>query len=260
MMNEPTLLWTVIDEQIGVVTFNRPHVRNALDLATMRAFAEQVNAIHHMPAVRVVIVTGAGTQSFCSGGDLTDLATLTTEDGAREFTHIMQGALSALENLPIPVIAAINGFALGGGSEIAVACDLRVIDENTRIGFVQAKRGLIPGWGGGQRLLRLVGYTRGLEILLDAQPMLPAQLQTLGLVNRVVPAGEVYPAALEWARQLTQLDAQVLRAIKQLARANLVQSEADAFATEADLFPALWVGDAHRQAMQAFNQRTRKHT
>jgi len=137
----------------AIVTFNRPAVHNALDRAAMRAFAHVVAELAaelRDPAspMRVVILTGAGTKAFCSGGDLADLATQRAADEAAAMIRLMGDALLALERLPVPVIAAINGHALGGGSEIALACDLRVLDETARLGRLQTRRGLITGWGG----------------------------------------------------------------------------------------------------------------
>ena len=155
----------------------------------------------------------------------------------------------------MPIIAAINGYALGGGSEIAVACDLRVIDENARIGFVQAKRGLTPGWGGGQRLLRLVGYARAMEILLGAKVLKPEEIRALGLANRLMPPGEALAGALDLAHQFTQLDPDVIRSIKTLLRAGLCQPYEDALLTERALFPPLWVGETHMKSVDEFLNR-----
>ena len=248
----PTLACQVNDADIALLTIRRPERRNALDLATMAAFSEAIARLLEDTAVRALVITGAGTSAFCSGGDLRDLsARLTAEEGAA-MTAQMGDALVALEALPFPVIAAINGYALGGGSELALACDLRIIDQAAELGFVHLRRGLIPGWGGGQRLLRLVGYSKALELLVRAQPLSADDLRALGLVSEVAPPGEALPAALALAQTIAQHDPAAVRAAKALLQAGLRQPYAEALVAERGLFPALWVGEAHLAAMRAF--------
>ncbi|NDJ61738.1 MAG: enoyl-CoA hydratase/isomerase family protein [Chloroflexi bacterium] len=148
-MTTDKLLLTMDKDGIATITFNRPERRNALDTEAMVAFAEAVVALTTVERLRAVIVTGAGTTAFCSGADLHDMSQRPTEGDAAEMVTRMGMALLALERLPVPVIAAINGYALGGGSEIALACDLRIVDEAAQFGLVHLRRGLIPGWGGG---------------------------------------------------------------------------------------------------------------
>lgn len=239
---------------ISQITFNRPHVRNALDIAALRSFAGAVRALWHHESLRAVVITGAG-DAFCAGGDLGELSRHLRADDARRIMPIMGDALSMLEALPVPVIAAVNGFALGGGSEIAIACDLRVIAEDARMGFVQVRRGLMPGWGGGQRLIRLVGYARAMELLLAAEPLDADAVHALGLANRVVPAGQALSAALAWAASIAALDPGAVRGIKALGVAALTQSYEEALRTERTLFPDLWAGAAHQRAMREFIER-----
>ncbi|MBN8639359.1 MAG: enoyl-CoA hydratase/isomerase family protein, partial [Anaerolineae bacterium] len=171
---------------------------------------------------------------------------------ALEMITLMGDALRALERLPIPVIAAVNGYALGGGSEIALACDLRVVDETARFGFVQIKRGVVPGWGGGQRLLRLVGYPRALEWLVRGQALKAPELLSAGLANRVAPAGQALSAALELAGEIAAQDADAVRALKTLLQAGLNQPYETALMTERSLFPPLWEGETQVRTLQAF--------
>lgn len=254
-MDESLVLLDRLPEGIGVITFNRPQARNALNLAAMRRFAETVEALHGLDDLRAVVVTGAGRDSFCAGGDLVELAGMPTESDAFGFITLMGDALRRLESLPVPVIAAINGYALGGGSEIAVACDLRVVDESAQMGFVQMKMALTPGWGAGQRLLRLVGYGRALDILLHARPMHAPELLALGLASQVAPTGQALDAALTLARQIAQLPAEVVRATKRLLWAGLTQPYDDALRAERDLFPALWAAEPHLAAVEKFLKR-----
>jgi enoyl-CoA hydratase/carnithine racemase len=241
----------------AIVTFNRPAVHNALDRAAMRAFAHVVAELAaelRDPAspMRAVILTGAGTKAFCSGGDLADLATQRAADEAAAMIRLMGDALLALERLPVPVIAAINGHALGGGSEIALACDLRVLDETARLGLLQTRRGLITGWGGGQRLLRLLGYPRALDALLSARVFTAPEALAAGLANRVVPAGEALAGALALVETIAALDSAVVRAVKAALRAGLLLPFEAAIEAERALFPPLWVGDTHVQSLETF--------
>jgi enoyl-CoA hydratase/carnithine racemase len=254
-----TLLLDRPADGIVVLTFNRPQVMNALDLATMRAFAEAVALLAGDAALRAVILTGAGAEAFCSGGDLVELQGYPTEENALAMITLMGDALLALERLPVPVIAAVNGYALGGGSEIALACDLRVIDQQTRMGMVQVRHGLTPGWGAGQRLLRLVGYARAMDMLLRGRVMRAPEIDALGLANRVVEPGMALAEALNFAREIAQLPPEVVRSIKVLLQAGLNQPYEAALQTERVLFPPLWAADAHLQALNEYLNKTRKN-
>jgi enoyl-CoA hydratase/carnithine racemase len=242
---------------IVTLTFNRPEAMNALTLAMMESFREAVLSLKNDASLRVVIVTGAGEKAFCSGGDLNELSAYPAEDDARHMITLMGDALLALENLPVPVIAAVNGYALGGGTEIALACDLRVVDEAVRFGMVQVKMALTPGWGAGQRLLRAVGYARAMQILLQGKPMSAGEIQALGLVNSVVPAGKALEAALSLAGEIAAVPPDVARGIKALLRAGLTQPYHEALQTERTIFPPLWAAEAHVQAVERFLKRER---
>lgn len=252
-----TLLVDHRSDHITVLTINRPAQRNALDLATMHALAEAVACLAADSELRAVIVTGAGSEAFCSGGDLYELHNYASEADGRMMSTLMGDALLALERLPIPVIAAMNGYALGGGSELALACDIRIADEQTRMGFVQAKMALTPGWGAGQRLLRLVGYTRAMDLLLTSRVMHAPELLANGLVNRVVETGTSLEHALHYTQHVTQHAPQVVRGIKSLLQAGVNQQYEHALQTERDLFPPLWADEPHVRAVEAFLNRNR---
>jgi enoyl-CoA hydratase len=175
-----------------------------------------------------------------------------TAEEALAMITLMGDALLKMERLPVPVIAAINGYALGGGGEIALACDLRIVDSKARLGFVQGRQALITGWGGGQRLLRLVGYSRALEFLLTARTLNAHEMQALGLANDVVEEGTALPHALELAQRIAAQPQALTRAQKALLQAGLQRSYEDAMAEERRLFPPLWESDVHWQAVQAF--------
>lgn len=242
---------------IGILTFNRPSAKNALDLEAMRAFMAHIHHLQTDTSLRALIITGAGNEAFCSGGDLVELSQYPSQDDARHFIGIMGDALLALERLPVPVIGAINGYALGGGSEIAVACDVRFVDEAVRLGFVQVKMALTPGWGAGQRLLRIVGYARALELLLSGRILGAQEIYTLGLANSIANRGEALQSAVKFAETITQYDHDVIVGMKKLLRAGLTSPYEEALQMEKDLFPPLWSADAHIQAVDAFLNRNR---
>jgi enoyl-CoA hydratase len=160
--------------------------------------------------------------------------------------------LLRLERLPVPVIAAINGFALGGGSEVAMACDLRFADERVKMGFVQMNMAVTPAWGAGQRLLRLVGYAQALQIFLEAQAMRAKDLIELKLVNAVTERGQALEYALAYAREIASKPAETVRGMKALLQTGLEKTYEDALAFERELFPALWAAPAHIDAVETF--------
>lgn len=243
------------DNGIATLCFNRPEALNALNMATMRAFHRTVTALAQDESLRVLIITGAGTKAFCSGGDLHELAEKPAADEGREMITVMGDALRALEQLPVPVIAAINGYALGGGTEIALGCDIRIVDEAVRFGMVQINMALTPGWGAGQRLLRVVGYSRAMHILLQGRPMKAPELLALHLANEVVPAGTALQSAMTFAEKIAETPPGVVRGIKSLLRAGLEHSYDDALMIERNLFPPLWEAEPHLAAVERFLQR-----
>jgi enoyl-CoA hydratase/carnithine racemase len=259
MTNEGSRLVLVEADGVAQLTFDHPASRNSLDLASMARFASLVAELQARTTqpdaggLRAVLLTGAGEQAFCSGGDQRALGHLhSTEDGAR-LAAVMGDALAVLEALPVPVIAAVNGHALGGGAEIALACDLRVVDEDVRFGLVHARLALTPGWGAGQRLMRLVGYPRALQLLLEARPLDAATLDTLRLVAAVAPPGGALPAARALCARWTGTDPATVRDIKAILRAGLERPGPEAAAFERSRFPLRWASPAHLEAMRAFD-------
>lgn len=255
-MTTETILLEINPNGVAVLTINRPAAMNALTLAMMKTFADNIARLSQMQTVRAVIVTGAagetGRSAFCTGGDLIELSRHPSEEDARAMISTMGDALLALERLPVPTIAAINGYALGGGAEIALACDMRIADAEARMAFVQLRWALIPGWGAGQRLLRTVGYAKALELLLSKQQMTPPELLALGLINENVEAGTALKRALMFAQRIAAHDAEAVRAIKAILQAGLHQPYAEALQFERELFPALWAAHPHLDAVAEF--------
>ena len=246
------ILFEKHDNGIVILTFNRPYAHNALDLEAMNRFKTLIEALADDSSARVLILTGAGQRAFCSGGDLNELADHTSEQDARDFITVMGDALLTMERLPFPVIAAVNGYALGGGSEISVACDMRIVDDHTRMGFIQIRMGVTPGWGAGQRLLRLVGYPKAMDLLLHGHVMHAHELESLGLANRVVEQGTALEHAIYFANHIVEHSPEIVSSIKALLQAGLNNPYEDALNIERDLFPPLWAGDEHNQAVDKF--------
>src|SRR5688500_17598122 len=191
------------DGAIAVVTVNRPSVLNALNMQTLDELRRMMLDLKQDDSVRVVILTGAGEQSCVAGADICELA-VRISVGAREFALAGQHVFDVIENLGRPVIAAINGFALGGGCELVMACTLRIAADTARLGQPEVMLGILPGYAGTQRLARLVGRGRALEILLTGAPIPAAEAHRIGLVNRVVPADSLLAEATRLATELSR--------------------------------------------------------
>ena len=197
-------------EAVRVITVNRPDKLNALNAATLDALHEAFAAAAADPAVRVVVLTGAGPKAFVAGADIAEMNTLTPVQG-RDFSLRGQRMMRAVEKLPKPVIAMVNGFALGGGLELAMCCHLRIAVDTAKVGQPEIGLGLIPGFGGTQRLLRLAGRAATLELCLLGAPVDAARSLALGIVNRVVPAADLEAETMKLATQLANAAPLALR-------------------------------------------------
>jgi len=188
-------------EHIAYVTIDRPKVLNALNMATMRELRAVFTAIQGDPEVRVVILTGAGEKAFVAGADITELAKNNPIE-AKAYTHQGQAVIDLIENCGKPVIACINGFALGGGCELALACTIRLASENAKLGQPEVKLGILPGYGGSQRLPRLLGKGIAMQMLLTGEMTTAQEAHRIGLVNEVAPPGELLARAEAIARKI----------------------------------------------------------
>ena len=189
------------DGATALVTINRPSVLNALNVKTLDELTAAMIQVRDDPDVRVVILTGAGEKSFVAGADIRELA-VQRPTGGQQQARRGQAVFDLIETLGKPVIAAINGFALGGGCELAMACTLRIASETSRLGQPEVNLGLIPGYGGTQRLPRIVGKGIALDLLLTGRQVNADEALRIGLVNRVVPAAQLMNDAKAWAREL----------------------------------------------------------
>jgi enoyl-CoA hydratase/carnithine racemase len=239
---------------LALWTVDRPHRRNAMDWATMEAFARAVEEACADPTLRVVILTGA-EGAFLSGADLYELSGYRTEADGRRLSALMGEALRRMETAPWISIAAINGPARGGGAEVALACDLRVMAEDADLAFVQITWALPPGWGGGQRLRRRVGLGRAMELLLTARRIGASEALQLGLVERIAPAGQALAVARALAEEILQWDAEAVRAVKALLREGEEMPYEAALAAERERFARLWAAPAHWAAKARFLNR-----
>ena len=179
---------------IAYVTINRPKVLNALNMATMEELRAAFHDIKNDEAIRVVILTGSGEKAFVAGADIGELEQQDAVS-AKRYAHRGQSVLNLIENLGKPVIACINGFALGGGCELALACTVRLASDNAKLGQPEVKLGIIPGYGGSQRLPRLVGKGLAMQMVLAGETITAQEAHRIGLVNEVVAAAELIPRA-----------------------------------------------------------------
>ena len=242
-----------INEGIGILTVNRPKSRNALNWQTQQQFAETITACANNPALRSLIITGTGDM-FVSGGDIRDQTDQFDQETGQQLYATMGAALRQLTELPVPVIAAINGNAYGGGCEIITACDLRVMAVDAKLHFVHAKMGLTTGWGGAARLIHLVGASQAMQFLLTAQAIDAETALASGLVNQVTTNSDsALDAALALAKRMESLAPNSLGALKQL-----VWRSADlehGYAAETELFLKQWSHPNHIEAVNAFLQK-----
>jgi len=240
---------------VALLRVNRPAARNALNWVAQEAFADCVTAASHGDAIRVLIITGAGG-SFVSGGDLKELAGHPEAAAGERLNRVMSAALAQLADLPFPVIAAVDGDAVGGGCEILTACDLRVASSDARFAFRQVHNGLTTGWGGAARLMALIGQSRAMDLLLTGRTFDATEAQALGLLHRVAPPGTgALDAAYAWAEELRQLPRHALAALKRLTQAAAHLPAPDANRLETRLFTHLWPSADHIEAMNAFTEK-----
>ena len=239
------------DATVAIVTINRPKVLNALNSQTLDELRRVILDLKRDDGVRAVIVTGAGEKSFVAGADISELAQLSST-AAREHARRGQHVFDLVEQMGKPVIAAINGFALGGGCELAMACTLRVAAETARLGQPEINLGLVPGYAGTQRLARIVGKGRALELLLSGDQITAQEAYRLGLVNRVVPAADLLAEAKKIAATLAGKAPIAVRYILDAVNQGLDMPFAQAQVHEATLFGLTAGTEDMREGTTAF--------
>jgi enoyl-CoA hydratase len=239
------------DGPVAIVTVNRPQVLNALNVATLESLAGAMVDLQRDQQVRVVILTGSGAKAFVAGADINELVGQTPISG-REHALIGQHVFEVVENLGKPVIAAINGYALGGGCELAMACTLRLAADTARIGQPEITLGLLPGYAGTQRLSRLVGKGKAMELILTGAPVTADEAARIGLINRVVPAALLMAEARTLAGQLAESAPIAMHYIMSAINKGLEMPFADACVYEATLFGLVASTEDMREGTRAF--------
>jgi enoyl-CoA hydratase len=242
------------DGAIAIVTINRPQVLNALNAQTLDELRQAILDLRRDDSVRVVVLTGAGNKAFVAGADINELAGQTPTSG-REHALAGQHVFDLVENMGKPVLAAINGYALGGGCELAMACTLRLAADTAKLGQPEIALGLIPGYAGTQRLPRLVGKGRAMEMILTGTPIGAEEALRIGLVNRVYPAAELPEAAKALAHQLAVAPPMAMRYVINAINKGAEMPFGEASQYEATLFGLIASTDDMREGTAAFLQK-----
>jgi len=232
---------------------------NVLSVDMGRQIADAVQTVAADDAVVAVVITGAGTKAFMAGADIKEFPSYIERGNATEMALLFDDAMNKLERLPKPTIAALNGLTLGGGCELALACDFRIAEEQVFIGLPEIKLGVFPGAGGTQRLPRLVGASRAKELILVGEPVPAAEAYRIGLVNRVVPTGHAVAAALDFAQVFLTRSRVALRLAKQAINEGLENTLQDGIQLEARLFGEVFKTDDAREGIQAFIEKRSPH-
>jgi enoyl-CoA hydratase/carnithine racemase len=246
-----------IEQGVAVITVDRPSVRNAIGFGTADEIDVALEQVRASDAA-VLVIRGGGDRAFVSGGDLKELAAIRTHEDAMAMARRMRGMLDRVAAFPIPVIAALNGHALGGGAEVAIAADIRIAADDVKIGFNQASLAIMPAWGGAERLAQRIG--RGPAILAIATGELygaPAAA-AIGLVDLVVPRKTFENEWRALASRLASTAPGTTRAVKAVVAAAVPTTHQDLEAAAADEFARLWIADAHWDAVDAMQQKRQK--
>jgi len=249
-MNYQNILFE-IKNHTGLVTINRPDKLNALNGKTIFELEDVFHLIKNNPDVFVVVITGSGEKAFVAGADIGELNKLDVIS-AKEFSEKGNRAFRAIETLDKPVIAAINGFALGGGCELALACHIRIASENAKFGQPEVNLGIIPGYGGTQRLARVINSARALEMILTGDMISAEEAFRIGLVNKVYPQSDLVNKALELADKISAIGQQAIRFALKAVKATDNISLTEGLSYEASLFALTCGTDDFKEGTAAF--------
>ncbi len=253
-MSERQFVKVSVEERVALVTIDHAPV-NALNQATLTELAAAVAEVIADQEVKAVVITGAGQIAFVAGADISEFAKLESAEQAQVVSEQVQGLFSQIENAPKPFIAALNGVALGGGLELAMACHLRIIGDRVKVGQPEINLGIIPGWGGTQRLARLVGQAKAIELILTGDSITAQEAFRLNLVNKVVPGGEVLKTARDLARKIAQKSGPATRAALAAIQGGIDQPVAAGLKLEAEQFGQIALTEDAREGVTAFLQK-----
>lgn len=249
-----TYVKVVIEERVAVLTVDRPPV-NALSRPTLAELDAAFDALTTNDQVKAIVLTGAGERAFVAGADINELAALRDAAAAREFILMGQRIFDKIEACPKPVIAAVNAAALGGGLELALACHMRIVAERARFGQTESNLGLVPGWGGTQRLPRLIGAAKAIELILTGELIGAQEAYRLGLANRVVPSGQALAEAKGLAQKLAAKSGLTNAAALRAITSGFEHGLREGLRCEADQFSALIGSNDTQEGIGAFLQK-----
>lgn len=238
-----------VAESVATVTIDRPRARNAIGLATMDHLDEVLDEVIASTA-NVLVLRGAGDRAFVSGGDLKELTAIRDEPGATAMATRMRRLLDRVAAFPLPVIAGINGHALGGGAEVAVAADIRLAADDVQIGFTQVTLGIMPAWGGAERLVEIVGRSKALLLVGLGRRLTATDAERIGLVDMVAPRADFETAVHELAAAFGQLPPHAAASIKSVIAAARPHVHRDLEAPAVAHFAGLWTSDEHWRAAE----------
>jgi enoyl-CoA hydratase len=250
MMQLENIRWNV-EDGVAVATIDRPKALNALDTRTLKELDEVVTTVFKDTSIRALILTGGGEKAFVAGADVSEMVGLQPIE-ARCFAEIGQRTIGKLEALPVPTIAAVNGFALGGGCELAMACDLIYASEKAKFGQPEVNLGIIPGFGGTQRLARRVGLMRAKEMILTGEAIDAAKAKEIGLALEVVPGAELMPLALARAKKIASRPRVAVDHAKRATETGAGLDLATACGIELDAFALTFATEDAHEGMRAF--------
>ena len=235
---------------IGIITMNRPEALNALSSAVFADLTKALDQVEHDDDVYVVIITGAG-RAFVAGADIGEMAHMNVEEGL-SFSELGNGLLMRVDMFPKPTIAAVNGFALGGGCELSLACDIRIASEKAKFGQPEVGLGIIPGFAGTQRMARIIGTGPAMELIFTADTIDAKQAEKIGMVNHVVPAEELMDAAIAMAEKIASKAQVAIRTSKMALRRGIDCDINTAVTYEALAFATCFGTEDQKDAMKAF--------
>ncbi|HEX15710.1 MAG: enoyl-CoA hydratase/isomerase family protein [Deltaproteobacteria bacterium] len=240
-----------VEDGIALLKINRPKVLNALNKATLLEIQQALRELTEREDVRGLIITGEGEKAFVAGADVAEMAEMTPQE-AQEFSRLGHETLKMIEEFPWPVIAAVNGYALGGGLEVALACDLIFASEGARLGLPEVTLGIFPGFGGTQRLPRLIGRARALEVILTGQMFEAQRAYEMGMVNRVCPADRLLEEAKEVARQMAKNGPIAVKMAKKVVKEGLDSTLREGEELEIEAWANLFSTHDQKEGMKAF--------